>query len=188
VTGLTVHIPTLETSRLILRAPRMADYVHMMDFMETGRSQFVGGPKDRRDAMRGFGHIAGLWVTRGYSLFIGVAKGDPDTPIGAFGPYYPLDWSELEFGWSIWNPENEGKGYVTEALRALIPWSWDRAGTSTAVSFIDADNTRSARVAQALGAVPDTAATEAANQPGNPFHTPEGPKVRVWRHNRGRQT
>lgn len=186
MSGLTVHIPTLETDRLILRAPRMSDCEPMMDFMATERSKFIGGPKDRRDAMRGFGHITGLWVTRGYSLFIGALKDSPDTPIGAFGPYYPLDWPELEFGWSIWNPENEGKGYVTEALRRLIPWGWEKTGADRAVSFIDADNARSIRVAEALGAVQDAAATEAANRPGSPFHDAEGCPVQAWLHTKGR--
>lgn len=185
MTGLTVHIPTLETDRLILRAPRMEDFEPMMDFMETDRSKFVGGPTERRNSMRGFGHIAGLWVTRGYSLFIGERKDAPGTPIGAFGPFYPLSWPELEFGWSIWDAGNEGKGYVTEALRVLIPWTWDKTGAETAVSFIDADNPRSVNVAKALGAVHDPESTTAMNQPGSPFYDEEDVDILVYRHTKG---
>ncbi len=185
MTGLTVHIPTLETERLILRAPQMSDCEPMMDFMATERSKFVGGPKDRRDAMRGFGHIAGLWVTRGYSLFIGALKDSPDTPIGAFGPYYPLDWPELEFGWSIWDSDHEGHGLVTEALRTLIPWSWDKIGRDTAISFIDEGNARSIRVAKTLGACLDNEATRTANMSDGLFDDGEETDVLVYRHHKG---
>jgi len=182
VTGTTVHIPRLETERLILRAPAMSDFEPFMDVLETDRSAFVGGPTPRRQSMRGFGHVAGLWVTRGYSLFVLDRRDAPGAPIGMAGPWHPVIWPELEFGWSLWDAAHEGQGFVTEAMRAIMPWAWDTTGTDTAVSFIDADNPRSIQVARALGARPDEDMTEEMNEPGSPFHDAEGARVQVWRH------
>lgn len=184
MTGTQVHIPTLETGRLILRAPRQEDFGPFMDFLETDRSRFVGGPTERRNSMRGFGHVAGLWVTRGYSLFVIARNEAPDQPIGMAGPWYPELWPELEFGWSLWDVAAEGQGYVTEAMRALLPWAWEATGAETAVSYIDANNDRSIRVAEALGASRDAEATAALNAPGAVFHDPDGPDVLVFRHAR----
>lgn len=188
MTGLTVHIPTLETERLILRAPRMADFEASIAFATGPRAAFVGGPHDQRTAMRGFGHVAGLWVTRGYSMFVAERKDRRGQPIGVMGPWHPLIWPELEFGWSLWDAEHEGHGFVTEAMRTLIPWSWERTGADTAVSFIDAGNDRSRRVAEALGATLDPDMSEAMNRPGSPFfekgQADDGEPLTVWRHSR----
>lgn len=182
----TVQIPTLETERLILRAPSLADCDVFESFLRSDRAAFVGGPStDRRAVTRGFGHLAGLWVLRGFSLFVAEEKTNPGHAIGAMGPWYPALWPEVEFGWSLWDGNAEGKGFVTEAMRTLIPWSWDNAGIDTAVSFIDEGNDRSMAVAQRLGAVRDAAAEDAANAEGSAFFSEDGPNLTVWRHTRG---
>lgn len=187
MTGTTAHIPTLETDRLILRAPRIEDFEPFGTFYGTERARYVGGPvTDPRHLSRSFGNIAGLWILRGVSLFVAEEKANPGTPIGAFGPYEPLIWPEMEFGWTLWDAAHEGMGYVTEAMRLLIPWTWAQTGKTTAVSFIDALNDRSRNVAKALGATFDAALSETVNAPGGVFHdtaTAHNP-VTVWRHQR----
>ncbi len=186
MTGLTVDIPVLETDRLTLRPPRMDDTEPFMAFLDTERSRFVGGPNvPQRYSMRAFGHVAGLWVLRGYSCFVATLRSS-DEPIGMMGPYYPLVWPELEFSWSLWSPEAEGKGLVTEAMRRVIPWAWERCGTDTAISIVDAENAASARVAEALGAVPDADATEAMTRPTSPLYDPKDTSpLTVYRHRKG---
>ena len=182
-----MHIPVLETERLILRAPQVTDADMFEAFFATERSQYVGGPvTDRRHVTRSFGNIAGLWVLRGVSMFVAEEKANPGHPIGSFGPYEPLLWPEMEFGWSLWDAGAEGKGYVTEALRVIIPWTWARTGKTEAVSFIDALNERSRNVAKALGATFDAEVSEQMNAPGGLFHDAESDHnpVTVWRHRR----
>ncbi len=190
MTGLDLHIPVLTTERLVLRAPRTEDFAAFRAFLASPRAASVGGPvTETRAVSRSFGNIAGLWVLRGVSLFVAEEKARPGTPVGAFGPYEPMTWPEMEFGWSVWDAAAEGKGYVTEAMRTLIPWTWARTGKATAVSFIDADNARSIRVAEALGAVRDRAAEAEVNAADGPFHdpgTPDAAPVTVWRHRRDR--
>ena len=43
MTGLTVHIPVLETDRLRLRAPRLEDFEHWAAFFASERSRFERG-------------------------------------------------------------------------------------------------------------------------------------------------
>ena len=181
----TVTIPTLETERLILRAPAMSDTDGFSDLYADERSRFIGGPNpDRKATARAFGHVAGLWVLRGVSSFVADVKGGP-TSIGSFGPWHPYHWPELEFGWTLWSAEHEGKGYVTEAMRTIIPWTWDRVDVDSAISVIDESNTASVRVAEALGATFDADATDRYNAPGAVFHDDVRDIALIYRHRRG---
>ena len=186
--SLTVTIPTLETERLILRAPRLEDFDAYAGFKTSERAVFTGGRIDRAQAMSNFWGIAGHWVLRGYGLFIAQLKGD-DAAIGGVGIFHPLKYEEPEFGWTLYDAAHEGKGYVTEAMRRIIPWAWGPMGVTTAQSHIDDGNVASERVASALGAALDVAQTEIANAPGGEFYDDgSGPRVNIWRHHKGAMT
>ncbi len=154
-----LQIPTLHTDRLTLRAPRMADVDPFTSFLQSDRAHFVGGGTHRTayDCTRAFGHIAGLWVLRGFGSFILTLK--DGTPIGAAGPWFPKTWPEPEFAWSLWQARHEGQGYVTEAMTTLRDWTFATTGLSTLVSYIDPENRASQKVAQRLGGVIDPNAT-----------------------------
>lgn len=180
----TYSIPTLETERLTLRPPQISDVDVFTAFMTSERATFVGGPTDKAYAARSFASFSGQWLLRGYGLFIGTLKSDPETPLGGFGIFHPLHFEEPEFGWSLYDGANEGKGYVTEAMRTIIPWAWDVIGTDTAQSHIDEGNDASVAVAKALGATFDPITTEKANGPGGEFDSP-GNFVNIYRHHKG---
>jgi RimJ/RimL family protein N-acetyltransferase len=101
--------------------------------------------------------MAGLWILRGYGPHVFCRK--DGTPIGHGGPWFPAHWPEPEFGWCLWSGEHEGKGYVTEAMRRLMGWTFSALGLTTAVAYVDPGNAASARVARALGGVEDPGAT-----------------------------
>lgn len=177
-------IPTLETSRMILRAPRLSDAGAYIGFKASDRAKFTGGPLDTNRASGNFFSIAGQWVLRGYGLFMATLKSEPDTPIGGFGVYHPLNQEEPEFGWTLYDGVHEGKGYATEAMRTIIPWAWSVLGVDTAQSHIDEGNDASVAVAKALGAAFDPETTQKANGPGGEFDD-DGPFVNIWRHHKG---
>ena len=178
----TLEIPTLETKRLILRAPRMEDLEPFAAFLGSDRARFVGGPVPaRRVVIRAFGHIAGLWLLRGYSCFVAEKKAAPGG-IGFFGLWFPDGWPEPEMSWSLWHGRDEGKGYATEAVRTLLPWSFERSGLASFISVIDAANHASRRVAEQVGARIDAAATLVANSAGSPFYEADEDHVAVYRH------
>ncbi|MEM1431630.1 MAG: GNAT family N-acetyltransferase [Pseudomonadota bacterium] len=149
--------PTLETERLILRAPALQDWETCRAFMATERARFTGGIRSEHEAWRGFGHIVGHWALRGFGSFVFCDRATGAT-LGLAGPWYPSTWPEREIGWSVWRDEAEGKGYAFEAARAAIAHAFDTLGWDSAVSYIDPDNARSIALAERLGAVRDAAA------------------------------
>lgn len=163
-------VPTIETERLILRAPRGSDWEAWADFMASDRAEFVGGPQDRAQAWRGFGHVIGHGAMRGYTLFIITEKGD-DAPLGSVGPWFPEGWPERELGWTLWSGRLEGRGYAFEAATAARAHAYGALGWSGAVSYVETSNARSIALAKRLGAVLDDGA-----------ETPRGEACHVFRH------
>ena len=62
-------IPTIETERLILRAPHEGDLDAQAAFFQSDRSAAFGGPSDRSDVWRALMRGAGHWVIRGYGMW-----------------------------------------------------------------------------------------------------------------------
>ena len=175
MTGTAPHIPTLETERLILRAPQAGDFDALAAFMSSDRARFVGGPVTlRRDIWRILSNIAGHWVLRGFGLWAIVPKADYNA-IGVTGGWRPETWPEREIGWSLWNTGAEGKGYAHEATAAARAHLYDHMGWTTAVSYINPNNTRSAALAKRLGCTIDKTAQpphDDAYGPCNVFRHP----------------
>lgn len=164
--------PVLETERLVLRAPKAADWAAWRDFYMSERSHWFRPVKEPTPeaAWRSFAAITGHWVLRGWGMFVMTERGS-DQGFGALGPWMPESWPEAEIAWSVWSQDAEGKGYVAEAARAVIAHAFRDLNWSTAVSYIDPNNTRSTALAERLGARPDPQAA----YPGEP-------PIVVWRH------
>lgn len=157
--------PTLTTARLRLRPMQAGDFPAYAAFMASPRSVGVGGPYDTRAAWGVFCHDAAGWALYGYGALTIDHAGQTVGQVGVnHGPLFP----EPEIGWFVYTG-HEGQGYVTEAARALIDWSFAQ-GLHTLVSYVDPENHASAAVARRLGAVIDPVAT--AQDPGD----------QVWRH------
>ncbi|WBU59181.1 GNAT family N-acetyltransferase [Paracoccus albus] len=168
--------PVLETERLILRAPQAADWPVWRDFYMTSRAQYCGGGADITlgHAWRSFGHVIGHWVMRSYGSFAFTLQGD-DTPLGMTGPWHPADWPETEIGWTVWTPQAEGRGYAFEAAAAARDFARRDLGWTDIVSYIDADNARSIRLAERLGAIVDPdAAQPKPDEPCLVYRHPKG--------------
>jgi len=151
-----VDIPALETERLTLRAPEARDLDVLAPFVMSDRATFVGGGanKDIGHAWRILSILSGHWPLRGYGVYVLVPKGS-DKPIGSMGPWNPEGWPEPELSWTIWNADAEGKGYAFEAMTEIRRYAYDVLGWETAVSYIDAKNTRSIALATRMGCVID---------------------------------
>ena len=172
---MTPHLadtPVIETDRLVLRAPRMDDYVVWEAFYASPRAIFIGGPGDRRAAWRAFAHVTGMWALRGFGSFV-FADRQSDAALGMTGPWYPLDWPERELGWTVWADAAEGKGLAFEAAQAARAFAFRDLGWETAVSYIHPENARSIALAERLGAWRD----DTAPRPGH-----DDPPSLVYRH------
>lgn len=166
--------PTLETERLILRGPQAGDVDAFVDFYQTDRAQYVGGPLDARAAWNLFGAQYSHWAIRGFGMFAVTRKGD-NTTLGIIGHWFPPNWPETEIGWILYNPADQGQGLAAEAARACIDHAWTTLKWDTIVSYIDPANAPSIVLAERLGATLDVDA---------PQPKPEKPCL-VYRHPKG---
>jgi len=155
--GLT---PRLETARLVLRGVRPADFEAFAAYQLSERSKYTGGPLDRNQAWRAFGHLIGHWVLRGYSVFV-IEEKATGRAIGTAGPWYPEGWPEREIGWTIWSADTEGKGLAFEAAQAARAYAYDVLAWNTAISLVLDGNTRSEALAQRMGCTLDGSFTHA---------------------------
>lgn len=150
-------IPTLDTKRLILRAPTMADYPAYAEFMASDRSRMMGGPHVRWAAWGMFSSDVAMWSLYGHGALMIDLK-DGGTCVGQVGINHGPMFPEKELGWMLYEGF-EGFGYATEAGGALKAWAFETLGLETLVSYFDPNNTKSMAVSARLGGVRDDSAT-----------------------------
>ena len=169
----------LYTERLCLRVPAPQDAEALYDlFADAEVMQGLG--KERVSAVEDVQTIIremiGGWRTDGVGAFIlETAASDPQV-VGQAGvmifdtrDWTPSTWARAgthaqpELGWALtrafW-----GHGYATEAAAAIRDWAQKRPRVDRLVSLISADNVRSQRVAERLGAMPTETVTPAHSQ------------------------
>ncbi|MGR3714045.1 MAG: GNAT family N-acetyltransferase [Shimia sp.] len=166
---LAAVVPSLETERLILRAPVASDAEHMATFFASDRSKFVGGPLSAEQSWRVLATEIGHWTLRGYGRWI-VETRDTQTPVGNVGLWYPHGWPEAEIGWDLFDGF-EGQGFAAEAAIAARSYAYDVLGWQTVISLVDPQNTASRKLAQRL----------CARQDGVFQHERYG-ELQIWRH------
>ncbi|TFL18706.1 GNAT family N-acetyltransferase [Jannaschia formosa] len=169
MTGTAVHIPTLVTGRLVLRAHRLADFEAYAATMASPRARMMTADPSRRAAWAGFMQDVASWCLHGFGLWAVELR--DGTPVGQVGVNRPDHFPEPELGWLL-HDGHEGKGDATEAATAALDWA--RGRVASLVSYVTPGNLRSEAVARRLGATPD---------PDAPL--PEGEtraETTVWRH------
>jgi RimJ/RimL family protein N-acetyltransferase len=94
--------------------------------------------------------MVGHWTIRGYGPYA-VVEASTGTVIGAAGLWYPNDWPEPEIKWAL-SRRFWGKGYASEAVRAIQVPAFRHLGGKAPISLINAENEASIRLAAAVGA------------------------------------
>ena len=149
---------TLETSRLLLRPPRLDDldaFAAMMTDEETAR--FLGGTMPRAMTWRGLMTMIGAWHAQGFAMF-SVFEKSTGRWVGRLGPWMPEGWPGPEIGWSIVR-DCWGRGYAVEGAIATTNWAFDTLGWTRMIHSIAPRERRlAARCAEAR---------VAAARPGN---------------------
>ena len=141
---------TIETSRLLLRLPRLEDlepWATMMADDETAR--FIGGVTPRAVVWRGLMTMIGSWHATGFAMFSVIEKATGRW-VGRLGPWMPEGWPGPEVGWAIVR-ECWGRGYATEGAAAAMDWAFDELGWTDVIHSIDPQNVSSQQVARKLG-------------------------------------
>lgn len=162
-------LPRLRTERLTLRAPELTDLPLWIAICTGDESALVGGPMNARDAWEAFCVYVAGWSLHGHGLWA-VDHRASDRPIGFV--MLGLEWEDLEpeLGWML-DPQARGQGFGAEAAMAARDYAMTLFGPGGCVSYIAADNPRSARLAATIGGRRDGAAEAGL---------PDG--TQVWRH------
>ena len=141
----------LETERLRLRQLRESDQDALAQFYaDPEMTRYLGGPADAGTAWQWLLAAIGHWTLRGFGQFA-LDEKMSGAFCGVAGLIRHFDWPELELGWRVF-PENQGRGYATEAARTICTHAYEALGAKTLVSYIDPANEASKRVAQRMGA------------------------------------
>lgn len=141
--------PTLTTPRLVLRAPREADFSAMLAFNDSPRAGFIGGGAPRQQVWRGLLANIGHWALRGYGFYsVDTHAGDF---VGRIGVIFHDGWPEPELAWHVF-ATGEGQGYAFEAAQAARADYHRRISTAPLISMIAPANARSIALATRLGA------------------------------------
>ena len=145
-------IPVLEIERLRLRGWQRGDFDAYAAFRADPEmaGRLPGGPLDRTASWNKLCETIGQWTLRGYGIFA-LEERESGHLAGYSGLWHPVDLEEPELTWGLFAGFH-GRGYATEAARAVQHWAHEEAGLPPLMSFVHPDNTPSIRVAERLGA------------------------------------
>jgi RimJ/RimL family protein N-acetyltransferase len=150
---LAALVPVLETGRLRLRAPALADFPAWAEIMTTPRAIHLGGPMTEPEAWDDFCRAVAVWLLRGHGLWT-VEPHSGGEPLGFVLIGFEPGDVEPELGW-LFRAGAEGRGYAAEAATAARDHAFGRLGLTGLVSYIAPGNDRSIRLAERLGAWPE---------------------------------
>ena len=147
------EIPTrIESERLILRMFREYDWrgMHAHYSNPECTRHTLGRVLSEGESWRLTATLAGHWLLRGYGPYALEEKAS-GAMVGAVGLWYPADFPEREIKWALL-PAYQGRGYASEAARAVQEMAAEAYPGQPPISFIHRDNGASIRVALSVGA------------------------------------
>jgi RimJ/RimL family protein N-acetyltransferase len=154
---MTASLPDiLRTSRLVLRRPDLDDLEAYAAYYTGPRTGGVGGPKPRHQVAERFAAMAGQWALRGFGRYVISEGGRGFGHVGVM----QIDAGDApELTWTLWDGTREGRGYATEAARAVL----DAWRGPDLIARVVAGNAASCRVAEKLGFAVDRDAVPPAH-------------------------
>ena len=147
-----ISIPTLKSSRLVLRALHAGDHPHLLALAndpEVTRHLHEDPPPSAAEVWQRMAAALGQWGLRGYGM---MAIDDAEGFVGRIGFYHPYDLAEPRLVYVLCR-RTWGNGYATEAVTLIRDWMFAHHRPPRILSRIAPDNIASARVASRLGAV-----------------------------------
>jgi RimJ/RimL family protein N-acetyltransferase len=151
-----VSTNSVETARLLLRVPELADAEALMgifwdpEVVEQKQVTLREPPAGLELATKNTSDMIRQWERRGYGHWCVVEKAT-GLVIGVVGFYHPQEpWPGVDLGWLI-HRSRWGRGFATEAAAAALEWMWTHTEIDTIVSLIAPDDRRSIRIATKIG-------------------------------------
>lgn len=146
MTAVAQHI---DTARLSLRKPEAGDLPAYQAYCASDRSRFVKGPFSPEQAFEKLAAMIGHWELRGFGRYV---IRHQDQSVGHVGPLALSDAEAPEMTWTLWRDDVEGKGFATEAARAVSDHLIGDCGWPQMIIRVLPENTGSVRIAERLGA------------------------------------
>ncbi len=150
-------VPTIETERLILRGHRLDDFPRSAAMWADPKVvEYVGGkPLTEEDSWTKFLRYVGHWTVFGFGYWVAEEKAT-GTFVGEIGfadykrELEPSLKGIPEIGWVLAS-QAHGKGYATEAARAVIKWGEAHFGAVRTACIIAPEHRASIQVASKCG-------------------------------------
>ena len=151
------EIPVIETNRLILRGHRLDDFSDCVAmWSDPIVTRFIGGkPFSEEETWARLLRYAGHWSMMDFGYWA-IEEKDTHSFVGELGfadfkrDIKPSIKSMPELGWALISRVH-GKGYATEAVRAVVAWGEQHFGSARTVCIIRPENVASIRVAEKCG-------------------------------------
>ncbi len=167
---------TLRTARLLLRDWRDEDLPTFAALNADSQvMEFFPRPLDRSESDALAARIRSQFALSGFGLWaVEVCGGAPFIGfVGLSVPSFEAHFTPcVEIGWRLLR-EYWGRGYATEAARAVLDFGFDRLGLEEIVSFTVPANRRSRGVMERLGMT---------HSPDDDFENPRSPPGHPLRH------
>lgn len=148
--------PIVKTERLLLRGHRLDDFDACAAMWADPRvtRHISGAPSSASDSWARLLRYAGHWALLGYGFWALEEKASGrfvgDVGLADFKREIEPPITAPEMGWVL-APWAHGKGYATEAVRAVLAWGLARFGPIETACIIHPENTASLRVAEKVG-------------------------------------
>lgn len=149
----SIRPESLRTPRLVLRPFAMSDAPAVAalcaDREIAATTLFIPHPYTLADAQRWLATHSAAWAS-GTGAMFAVTLASDGTLVGAIGLHPNRDHNRAELGYwigkSFW-----GRGYATEAARAVTRWGFERLGLERIFAYHFASNPASGRVIEKIG-------------------------------------
>jgi RimJ/RimL family protein N-acetyltransferase len=142
----------IDTERLLLRQLVEEDWHALHEhYSDEDAVRFtLGNALTEGETWRTMAAMVGHWQLRGFGPYAVELKACKSV-LGTVGYWYPNDWVEPEINWAL-SRQYWGNGYASEAARAVQKVSIECFAESPLISFINANNQPSIKLATAIGA------------------------------------
>jgi RimJ/RimL family protein N-acetyltransferase len=154
---LSEKVPILETERLRLRGHRLEDFPQCAAmWADSEVTRYIGGkPLTEEECWARLLRYVGHWALLGFGFWV-VEENATGKFVGEIGfadfkrDLEPSLKGVPEVGWVL-TAQAQGKGYATEAVRAVVAWGDEHFSRARTACIIAPENVASVRVAVKCG-------------------------------------
>lgn len=157
--------PILITERLLLREITLADLERIYYFRsDPDITKYIKREPQTREKAKAHIEMIAAHYRKSKSISWGITLKNPDRLIGTACLWnFSTDRKTAEVGYDL-DPNFQGKGYMREALKAVLDYGFNLSGFKTIEAFTDYRNIPSKKLLTVLGFIPNNKKKDSDNQ------------------------